>query len=36
MAAQQPPELRIQPVGRAVNNPRNDDPSLLDPVEGED
>ncbi|MCB1788461.1 MAG: SOS response-associated peptidase [Gammaproteobacteria bacterium] len=32
LAAQQPPELDIYPVGRAVNNPRNDAPALLDPI----
>lgn len=36
MAAQQPPDLVIRPVGRAVNNPRNDSPSLLDPLDEED
>ena len=28
----QPPVLRWYPVGRAVNNPRNDDPRLVEPV----
>ena len=32
MAAQQPPELDIYPVSRAVNSPRNDRPDLLEPV----
>ena len=31
LAAQQPPELDIYPVGRAVNSPRNDTASLLEP-----
>ena len=31
LAAQQPPELDIYPVGRAVNSPRNDSASLLEP-----
>jgi putative SOS response-associated peptidase YedK len=35
LAAQQPPELEIHPVGRAVNNPRNDTAALLDRVTGE-
>ena len=29
----EPPPLRWYPVGRAVSNPRNDDPRLVDPVE---
>lgn len=29
LAAQQPPELEIFPVGRAVNNPSHDDPGLI-------
>ena len=33
LAAQQPPELEIYPVGRAVNSPRNDSAALLEPVE---
>jgi putative SOS response-associated peptidase YedK len=33
LAVQQAPELEIYPVGRAVNNPRSDVPSLLEPVE---
>lgn len=33
LAAQQPPDLEIYPVGRAVNNPRNDAAMLLDPVQ---
>lgn len=34
LAAQQPPELEIYPVGRSVNSPKNDAPTLLDPLEG--
>jgi putative SOS response-associated peptidase YedK len=33
LAAQQPPDLEIYPVGRAVNNPRNDAAMLLDPLQ---
>ena len=35
LAAQQPPELEIYPVGRAVNSPRNDNASLLEAASGE-
>jgi putative SOS response-associated peptidase YedK len=34
LAAQQPPSLRIHPVSKAVNSPRNDSPDLIEPVEG--
>ena len=34
VAAQQMPALRIYPVSRAVNSPRNDSPELLDELEG--
>lgn len=34
LAVQQAPELEIYPVSRAVNNPRADAASLLEPVEG--
>jgi putative SOS response-associated peptidase YedK len=33
LAAQRPPDLEIYPVGRAVNNPRNDAAMLLDPLQ---
>ncbi len=33
LVAQQPPELEVYPVGRAVNSPRNDSASLLEPAE---
>lgn len=36
MAAQQPPDLEIFPVSRAVNSPRNDHPQLLEPIAGGD
>lgn len=34
VAAQQMPALRIYPVSRAVNSPRNDSPELLDELQG--
>ena len=34
LAVQQAPELEIYPVSRAVNNPKADSGSLLEPVEG--
>ena len=27
--------MTYRPVGRAVNNPRNDGPELLDPIDGD-
>ena len=33
LAAQTMPELDVYPVDRGVNSPRNDDPSLLEPIE---
>jgi len=36
LAAQQPPDLEIYPVGRAVNSPRNDSAMLLDPMQDDD
>ncbi len=35
LAAQQPPELEIYPVGRAVNDPHNDTAGLLERVSGD-
>lgn len=35
LAAQQPPELEIYPVGRAVNDPRNDTAGLLERMSGD-
>lgn len=32
LAAQQAPELEIYPVTRAVNSPKNDTPTLLEPI----
>lgn len=33
LAVQQPPELEIYPVGRAVNSPANDSRALLEPLQ---
>jgi putative SOS response-associated peptidase YedK len=33
LAAQQPPEFDIYPVGFAVNSPRNDSATLIDPIQ---